>query len=399
MAYVDEAAKRTIHLVKAIGADRKIPDSNKKLAQKYIEYMQAKGLSERTINKNLYCLAVYLKAIGKTGALKAPREQIEKAMAHIEATKYSASTKQHIKVAVKSLYKHFLGEDLYYPKQVAWIKTGLGRAKKILPEDILSEDEVLKLINTSQNARNRAIIALMFDSGIRVGELLNMRMKDIDLADDPTHIIVNGKTGMRRIPIFFSVPYLANYVNSVKDRKPSDPMWSGIGSWTDKDKVVDYAGIRIMLKRAGKKAGIDKRIYPHLFRHSRASYYANKMTEQQLKSLFGWAGDSRMASTYVHLSGRDIDSAAMQANGLKPKEIDSKPKLSAVECKRCRNKNEPNAAYCASCGAPLEIQNAMRIKEETEKTKEGILSSIKDPELLDRIINLIAEAEQKKKRK
>ncbi len=399
MAYVDEAAKRTIHLVKAIEADKNIPDSNKKLAKKYIEYMQARGLNERTINKNLYCLAIYLKAIGKTSVLKAERGEIEKALAKIESTKYSAHTKQHVKVAIKSLYKHFLGEDLQYPKKVAWIKTGIGKSKKLLPEDILSEEEVLKLINSSQNARNRAIIALMFDSGIRVGELLNMRMKDIDLSDEPAHIMANGKTGMRRIPIFFSVPYVANYVNSIKDREPTDPMWSGIGNWTDKDKVVDYAGIRVMLKRAGKKAGIEKRIYPHLFRHSRASYYANKLTEQQLKSLFGWAGDSRMASTYVHLSGRDIDNAAMQANGMKPKEAETKPKLAVVECKRCRNKNEPNAAFCSSCGAPLEIQTAMRAQAETKTTRAAILDSLNDPELQNMMVDLLAKAEKKKKEK
>ena len=72
-----------------------------------------------------------------------------------------------------------------------------------------------------------------------------------------------------------------------------------------------------MLHVTAIRAGIAKRVNPHSFRHARASNLANFLTEAQMKEYLGWVGDSRMASTYVHLSGRNIDNALFKLNGIK----------------------------------------------------------------------------------
>lgn len=74
------------------------------------------------------------------------------------------------------------------------------------------------------------------------------------------------------------------------------------------------------LQRIAKKAGISKQIHPHLFRHSRATYMANYLTEAQMNVYFGWAQGSDMPGVYVHLSGRDVDDAILKANGVIEKE-------------------------------------------------------------------------------
>lgn len=107
---------------------------------------------------------------------------------------------------------------------------------------------------------------------------------------------------MRKIPVLFSAPYLSNYLELMKDKKQDSYLWTAIGTWTEHDKLVDGSAIRKLLRVIGAKAGLEKRIYPHLFRHSRATYYANRITEQQLKVFFGWTGDSKMVSTYVHIN-------------------------------------------------------------------------------------------------
>ena len=397
MTYLDEAQKRVTRIISSIELNKKIPDSNKELVRKYVAFMEARGLNPRTVNKNLYCIAVYLRALGQTDVLTASRDDIEKAMAQIEHTKYSAFTKQHIKISIKSVYKHFLGEDLYYPKQIAWIKSGMaGRTKKLLPEDILSEDEIIRMLNATASIRNKAIIALLFDSGMRMGELMQMKIKDVDLVNQPAHVVVDGKTGMRKIPIMFSVPYLAQLLNSKTDKKPSSYLWMAEGSWAAHDIRSDYSGIRLMLKNTGKKAGITKRIYPHLFRHSRASYYANRLTEQQLKAFFGWSGDSRMASTYVHLSGRDIDNAVLQANGMKVPEQE-KPKLTVKLCQRCQFSNMFEATYCAGCGATMDISAAMNAQEAESKMKQYMSDALKDPKLIGDVVHAYLMQQREKK--
>ena len=138
----------------------------------------------------------------------ATKTELERAMARIEGSAYATETKRNIKVVVKSFYKHFVGEDYYYPKQIAWVKTTVPFNKKVLPEDILSEDEVIRIIKAARNPRDETIIALLYDSGIRVGELIGLRKKDVDIKGRTAHITVSGKIGMMKIPIFFSAPYL-----------------------------------------------------------------------------------------------------------------------------------------------------------------------------------------------
>ncbi len=343
---------------------------NAKAVNQWIDYLRANGSNIKTILKDMYCFRVFSEYMPpKLSYLKADRDQIASAIAKVEASDYSPKTKRNIKITVKAFYKHSLGEDYFYPRQVAWIKSATNGSKKMLPEDILNEDEVLRMIEAAGNFRDKAIIAVLYDSGIRIGELLGLRKKDINLNEEPAHIIVNGKTGMRKVPILFSPPYLSRYLELVKKKKPDDYLWTAIGTLANHNKRVDGAAIRKVLKLAGERAGIEKRIYPHLFRHSRATHYANRLTEQQLKGLFGWTGDSKMVSTYVHMSGRDIDDAVMQAYGKKPREITA-PKLVEKICPRCRERNGIDFVHCSRCGSPLDISTALKEKELGLKAEE-----------------------------
>lgn len=72
-----------------------------------------------------------------------------------------------------------------------------------------------------------------------------------------------------------------------------------------------------MLSSAGRRCSIKKRVNPHSFRHARASNLANVLTQAHMKEYLGWVGDSRMAATYVHLSGRNVDNALFKLNGIK----------------------------------------------------------------------------------
>ncbi|MHB1830758.1 MAG: tyrosine-type recombinase/integrase, partial [Candidatus Micrarchaeaceae archaeon] len=163
--------------------------------------------------------------------------------------------------------------------------------------------------------------------------------------------------------------------------KANDWLWINVGSWYNLNKQMDYSGLRIMLKKVAKRAELDKRVYPHLFRHSRASNYANKLTEQQLKAYFGWTGDSQMAATYVHLSGRDIDNAILQANGMAPKNQDVKPKLTVKTCPKCRNPNGINSTYCSICGSALDIATVIREEGRKNALKDYAVDSAVDTKM------------------
>ncbi|MDE1834775.1 MAG: tyrosine-type recombinase/integrase [Candidatus Micrarchaeota archaeon] len=378
--------KRLETLGRSIKADETISNVNKQIIFEHVDFLKANGKDVKTAIKHLYSLKAFMKAYAsKTDLRQATRKDMEKAMGNLNAMSLGDETKRDIRAIVKQLYKEILGEGLYYPPVVAWIKTMNRKGSRLLPDDILSEEEVLSMIRKANDIRDKAIIALLFDSGIRAGELLSMRKKDVDLSGEPVHIIVNGKTGMRKIPILFSAPYLGAYLNQLKDKRGDDFLWWNLAQSHILGRL-DGPGLRKMLRATAASAGVDKRIYPHLFRHSRASNYANRLTEQQLKVYFGWTGDSRMAATYVHLSGRDIDNAILQAHGLKPKAWTSETKLKVRTCPKCRTDNTVDAIYCTRCGSALNIDTAIKQAESEKKLKELIEDHITDPKTSDELI-------------
>ena len=370
---------------------------NKAALAQHVSWLKAKGSNPRTVLKHLYHFQRFVNALDKKVVFdKITRTQVESAMAKIEESDYAIETKNQIKVVVKTFYKHRLGDDIYYPPQVAWIKLS-NKTRKILPEDILSEDEVLRMIEAAKSDRDKAIIALLYDSGARIGELLSLRVKDVNLGGKLAHVMMNGKTGMRQVPIIFSEPYLARYANSLGNPDPAEPFWRTRNE--SGKRYLEYAALRKMLGDVTKRAKLRKRIYPHLFRHSRASNYANKLTEQQLKSLFGWSGSSRMAGTYVHLSGRDIDDAVLKANGLVVEKENTKPKLTVKICPKCHFSNTIHSTYCNNCGGILDINTAVREEEQNTIVKEAALEALKDPKVLDKLIDLIQKDQEKKRKK
>lgn len=391
----EDSKPRFERLLERVLSDKKLSSNSRSLIREHIAYLQAQGRDTKTLIKHLYCLKVFVDfAEGKVDFKALTRKDIEKIIAKLESSDYKPETKRNVKAVVKGFWKHAFGQDEFYPEPIRWIKTTTRRKDKLMPDGILSEEDIMKLLDVANNVRDKAIIATLFDSGIRVGELLSMKRKDVDLEGNPAHIVVNGKTGPRRIPILFSVPYLATYLNEQKLRKPGEYLWNVVGSWAGLTQRADYSAIRMMLQRVAKRAGIDKRVNPHSFRHARATDYASRLSDQQLKMLFGWVGGSRMAETYVHLSGKDIDNSVLEANGYKPVEMQA-PKLKVQLCPRCHLANEPTAQYCSRCGSPLSIDVALL----EERTQKAAVKSAVDPQAIAELVDAIVEEKLRKKGK
>ena len=290
---------------------------------------------------------------------------------------YAQISKGKLKLTLKRFYK-WLYESDYYPELVSWIKTDRGKTTK-KASDMLTEDEVKQLIAACLNSRDRALIALLYDSGMRVGELLGLRIKDLQIGKDISFVNVDGKTGVRRIPIGFSLPYLTNYIGEMRQKaKENDYLFVKFDHFRVTDNALDYDDIRKILHDLKERTGIQKRLHPHLFRHSRATELASKLTESQMRLFFGWTAGSTMTATYVHLSDRDLLSAMKQINGMAEAKPEP-PKLKVVVCPRCHEQNEVTAHYCRRCGYDLtksaveQINDLEKMQQEIEQLKEEIL--------------------------
>lgn len=88
-----------------------------------------------------------------------------------------------------------------------------------------------------------------------------------------------------------------------------------------KYQPMPYAALAKVIRESQKRAGIKKKVSPYLLRHSRLTFLAKILTEQELKIIVGLVQASKMASTYVHLSARDADAAILgEVYGIAKKE-------------------------------------------------------------------------------
>ena len=210
------------------------------------------------------------------------QDKVDQIFFHIVNNGFSNATK----ITEWKAYKTFIRR--YYPN--IDLKPYII-PKQDKPPQILTIEEMEKMINRSKSFRNQVLIALLYESGCRIGELLSLKKENIEFDSKGAILIVNGKTGWRRIRVVNCANILKRYV---KDKE-------GLLF-----PVCDNF-VRRVLKRLAVRCNIKKRVYPHLFRHTRATHLARHLTEPEMRMFFGWSKESKMTSVYVHLSGRDLD--------------------------------------------------------------------------------------------
>jgi site-specific recombinase XerD len=366
----DLLLKNAIKLIK----NSEITDQNKKYILNFQKRCFVEGIGKPRVIKYLYHLRDLAKWL-KKDFREATKDDIESLILKIQESDYSDNTKKDYKVALKKFYKFLCGgED--YPDTVRWIKTGLRNNNNKLPEDMLSEEEVKKMLDVSMNLRDRALISFLYESGCRVGELLSLQIKHVEFDEHGALVLMPyGKTGGRRIRVISSSPHLSLWIENHPLKNDRDaPLWVGIGQ-VGRNKPMNYPSVRKVLRDTGERAGIQKKVNPHNFRHSRATFLAKHLTESQLKQVLGWVQASRMASTYVHLSQRDTDSAIKKIYGIKEGEKKERESiLKPKKCERCGFVNPTEFKFCGKCGSPLDIKAVFRIEDEISKITELLKS-------------------------
>jgi|SRR3989344_207870 len=386
--------KKQLESIKKKIQNSSLIESNKKKILEFGYHCSANSITDGKTSRYLYDLYNLAEWLNKPFE-DADKKDIERLMFCLENAKrkdasgkltnksYSEWTKRGYKIIVKKFYKWLRDEDDdSYPKEVRWIKTGMKECKKKLPKDMLTEDEVLSLIRCCRNERDKAMIAFLFDSGCRVGELLNMRIGDISnfSKGNGKKIYLRGKTGERRILIYFSAPYLERWLNNHSSGEKNAYVWV-----KENRQRLSYDRVRNLLRQSAKRAGLTKKVNPHNFRHSRCSIYSDRLKDRVLMAYFGWRRAETIA-VYSHVSDEQIDGAISEANEVPIEEKKEKTKLKEKTCVRCEKKYEATALYCTSCGSVLDDELAKEMKmNELQREKADIIMDkiVNDPEIWD----------------
>ncbi len=376
-----------------------ITKENKALILNFADDLALDNISKPRIIRYFHTLKPLAREIPDLD--KATKEDVKRVVSRIQQnSEYSPHTKHTYKILIRRFFK-WLRKTEDYPEEVKWIKTNVTRSQMKLPceGDLLNEQDVQKLIQAANHPRDKAFISTLWESGARVGEIGNLQIKNVSYDKYGVVITVQGKTGSRKIRLISSTPYLSTWMNNhpFKD-SPESPLWINVGT-TNHKKVMHYRNMRNVVIKIAELAQIHKRCNPHSFRHSRATYMANHLTEFQMNQYFGWIQGSDMPSTYVHMSGREVDNAILQMNGIETGIKKEESKLQPRICTRCDTINSADSKHCNKCGGILDIKTLMEIEQkEAEQLKDrsqvdmimGLIMNDKDIQikLLEKLKNL-----------
>ena len=344
--------------------------------EEYVRYMRASGFSPWTIKANVQAVLT-LGSDGKPYE-RLTREDLLSWMESLPSTLRSESTRSYRK-RVKAFLRwvHGVRPGERSPEHLGVIREGKGQRE--LPREILSPEEVQRLIAACDSLRNRALVHLTYEGGLRAGEALNLRVGDVEFDGLGAVVTVRGKTGARRVRLIESVPDLQRWMASHPERgSPDALLFPGKGGPLTPERFND------MLKAAARKAGISKRVHPHLLRHTRATHLAKSLTEDQMRVYFGWSRTSHVPARYVHLSGRDVDDALARLYGMGDGQ-------KGRACPRCGFLNPAGGLYCSRCSAVLSEAEALRVEERRARMNEIVERVVRkilelNPEILERAL-------------
>lgn len=299
-------------------------------------------------------------------------------------TDYSPRTRWMYMASCKSFYKWLfdLDDGEGYPKSVRWIKKN-GNDEEMprkMPVDILTRDEILKMIKVADNARDKAIIAILFETGMRAKELLGMKTNDIVHEENYCTFEVIGKKNKKRtVMLEWSYPFLQEWLKLLETKKhlilphSKEFIWiafpySGVRriSTAVNGRLIDRDSMRAVVKAVASKAGIKKRVWNHGFRHSSATDFVKQgFNEAELRLKYGWSKKSRIPHEYTHYDFDELKKKILIRNGkLKENPKEKIEILKAKKCLYCGEDCGAGSSYCTKCGNPLNFQKPVERREE-----------------------------------
>lgn len=240
------------------------------------------GLGELTITGYKKVLNKFFKEID---TLKPNRKQIEEYIALMRKHDYS--------------YNHVINTSVALERYMVFIKRpiklGRPRKPKQIIKNTLTEGEIARILAASKNEREKAMLAVLAYSGIRNKELCFLKTEDVDLNNQYLRV-VGGKGNKDRIV------YISKECNKIITEYTGKYERKDTFLFTTlrEDKQYNGWALRKMVKVVSKRAGIKKRVYPHLFRHSLACNLLNRGANiMTIKEQLGHA-DLRTTLIYAH---------------------------------------------------------------------------------------------------
>ena len=267
---------------------------NDYLLKQFLEGKRLAGLSERTLEAYKGYLTYVINHL-KKGFDSLTHEDIQDFFSFlIEVNHSSMVSVDNYRRVLNSFYNYCVNNGLLYKNPV--LKIGaIKKVKKV--KQAFSYEEIIYLRENLRNLRDKAIFELLLSSGMRVGELVSLNHKDLNMTERT--VIVHGKGDKEREVFFNELAKVSinRYLESRDDTNPA--LFVTINRPHTR---LGVTGVETMLRNVGKRAGVNK-VHPHRFRRHFATSMIHKGVHiEQVQKLLGHA---EIATTQMYIVNDD----------------------------------------------------------------------------------------------
>lgn len=280
----------------------KLNKNNKDILEKYQIYLlTVKQKEEKTTVssyiEDIYKYLEYMENNKIKTALDIEYQNITNYLKYLDNNNYETSSIIRKIVSIKLFHK-YLSEE-YKIKNIS-SKIINPRLRRKLP-NILTIEEVDNLLdiklNTPFDYRNKAMLELMYSSGLRVSELVDLKLNNIDLDNGYVRCLGKGKKE-RIIPIGeIAIEYLKKYINEYRTSMKKGYYTENV-FLNNHGKNITRQGFFLIIKNIAKEKNIDKNITPHMLRHSFATHLLNNGAN--LRTIQEMLGHSSITTTQIY---------------------------------------------------------------------------------------------------
>ena len=280
--------------------------------QLFLEYLTVElGLSANTRQAYERDLRLFCKTLGfknSDALVNVSREQITGYMMQLKEKGLAAATIARKLAAIKAFYRFMTAEGYMDANPAEVVEAGTKGIK--LPR-VLSEDEVVRLLNqpditTAEGFRDRTMLEVLYATGMRVSELINLTLERVDL--NMKYIIAFGKGSKERIVPLGSVAaeFLQQYLEKVRPKLTHAGRNTNIVFLAFGGHELTRQRFWQIIRAYGRKANINKALTPHILRHSFATHLLDNGAD--LRSVQELLGHSDISTTqiYTHLTNKRL---------------------------------------------------------------------------------------------
>jgi len=270
-------------------------------------------------------------------------------------TVYSQNTQRDLITILKQYYTWLIDKD--YSKirgsELKKIKTIPAKHMTKEASDLLTAAEIQAMILACKNSHDRLLITMLYEGGFRIGEIAGLTWHNVKA--DQYGLVVNCDFKTQK-PRYIRLVMSKEPFMKWKSDYPFTPKGDGIIFINSKQVPWQYPALAKRLRRIGAAAKIEKRITPHLFRHSRITHLINEGVNESVIKLIMWGDiNTPMFQTYAHLTGKDIDREILKRYGIQQGREDPEVcvSLEPIQCPECQEVCGPGINHCPVCGNAL----------------------------------------------